>query len=151
MADDGAEVDLYRDTWVRYLGYANEVGEAFRHIVPKSIVALSYGISGSYVLADAMSKSRIEAQEEDGAPVKTFADVVIWQGLASVAIPGFTINRICKGVGYLCKNMPAKPRGIIVTGAGLLAIPFIITPIDKGVDKAMEHGIRPYILDHIDI
>ena len=26
-------VDIYRDTPVRYLGYANEVGEAFRALV----------------------------------------------------------------------------------------------------------------------
>jgi len=28
-----AEVDIYRDTPVRLLGYANEVGEAFRALV----------------------------------------------------------------------------------------------------------------------
>ena len=28
-----AEVDIYRDTPVRFLGYANEVGEAFRALV----------------------------------------------------------------------------------------------------------------------
>ena len=27
------EVDIYRDTPVRFLGYANEVGEAFRALV----------------------------------------------------------------------------------------------------------------------
>ena len=30
---EGAEVDIYRDTPVRLLGYANEVGEAFRALV----------------------------------------------------------------------------------------------------------------------
>lgn len=151
MANEEVEVDLYRDTWVRYLGYANEVGEAFRNLVPKSVVLGTYAISGSYVLADALSKSKIEAKEEEGTSVRTFTDVVIWQGLASVAIPGFTINRLCKGVGYLCKSLPSKQKSVIVTGAGLLAIPFIISPIDHGVDKAMDHGIRPYILDHINV
>jgi fission process protein 1 len=33
-AEDDGEVDLYRDTNVRYLGYANEVGESFRFIFP---------------------------------------------------------------------------------------------------------------------
>jgi fission process protein 1 len=28
--DSTQEVDLFRDTPVRYMGYANEVGEAFR-------------------------------------------------------------------------------------------------------------------------
>ena len=31
--DKTAEVDIYRDTPVRLLGYANEVGEAFRALV----------------------------------------------------------------------------------------------------------------------
>ena len=30
------EVDIYRDTPVRFLGYANEVGEAFRALVSVS-------------------------------------------------------------------------------------------------------------------
>ena len=32
-ATPAAEVDIYRDTPVRLLGYANEVGEAFRALV----------------------------------------------------------------------------------------------------------------------
>ncbi|XP_045145560.1 mitochondrial fission process protein 1 isoform X2 [Echinops telfairi] len=53
-----AERDLYRDTWVRYLGYANEVGEAFRSLVPAAVVWLSYGVASSYVLADAVDKGK---------------------------------------------------------------------------------------------
>uniref|UniRef100_A0A2I3FUA3 Mitochondrial fission process protein 1 n=1 Tax=Nomascus leucogenys TaxID=61853 RepID=A0A2I3FUA3_NOMLE len=53
----GAERDLYRDTWVRYLGYAN-VGEAFRSLVPAAVVWLSYGVASSYVLADAIDKGK---------------------------------------------------------------------------------------------
>ena len=29
--EDNKEVDIYRDTPVRFLGYANEVGESFRY------------------------------------------------------------------------------------------------------------------------
>uniref|UniRef100_A0A8C6AZT1 Mitochondrial fission process protein 1 n=2 Tax=Odontoceti TaxID=9722 RepID=A0A8C6AZT1_MONMO len=61
----GAERDLFRDTWVRYLGYANEVGEAFRSLVPVSVVWLSYGVSSSYVLADAIDKGK---KARDGFP-----------------------------------------------------------------------------------
>lgn len=32
------EPDIMRDTLVRYLGYANEVGESFRAIAPKLVV-----------------------------------------------------------------------------------------------------------------
>uniref|UniRef100_A0A452HT58 Mitochondrial fission process protein 1 n=1 Tax=Gopherus agassizii TaxID=38772 RepID=A0A452HT58_9SAUR len=53
-----AETDLYRDTWVRYLGYANEVGESFRAIVPISLVWASYGVATTYVMADAIDKGK---------------------------------------------------------------------------------------------
>ena len=148
---DPEEVDIYRDTPIRYLGYANEVGEAFRNLVHKNAVRFSYLVSASYVLADATSKARKEKDLVDGKPIRTFADVLIWQGLASVAIPGFTINRICWGLGKALQKLPANKRSVIVTGSGLLAIPFIIKPIDKGVDLLMEKGVRPYALKHIHV
>ena len=37
-------------------GYANEVGEAFRSLVPLRVVYLSYAVSSSYVLAHAAAK-----------------------------------------------------------------------------------------------
>ena len=145
------DVDIYRDTPVRYLGYANEVGEAFRNLVHRNVVRFSYLVSASYVLADASSKARKEKEVLDGKPIRTFADVLIWQGLASVAIPGFTINRICWGVGKMTSRLPAASRSVIVTSSGLLAIPFIIKPIDRGVDVLMEEGVRPYALKHIHV
>ena len=148
MTDEDKKVDIYRDTPLRYLGYANEVGESFRNLVHRNVVRFSYLVSVSYVLADASSKCNLERDKPDGAPIRTFVDVLIWQGLASVAIPGFTINRICWGVGKIVKNMPAKQRSVVVTGSGLLAIPFIIKPIDHGVDVLMERALRPYALNH---
>ncbi|XP_078687661.1 mitochondrial fission process protein 1-like [Branchiostoma floridae x Branchiostoma belcheri] len=55
MADSGTkkEVDIYRDTLVRYLGYANEVGESFRALVPVSVVWGSYAVATAYCTADA--------------------------------------------------------------------------------------------------
>ena len=37
-------------------GYANEVGEAFRHTVPVRVVHLSYVLASSYVVAHAASQ-----------------------------------------------------------------------------------------------
>ena len=144
---DTSEVDLYRDTPVRYLGYANEVGEAFRAVVHANVVRASYAVSGTYVLADATSKARAESQLSDGRPVLTFVDSLIWQGLASVAIPGFTINRLCWGVGRLLKGyshlFSSRTRSVMIIGSGLLAIPIIIKPIDHGVDVLMDKVVRP--------
>lgn len=40
------------------LGYANEVGEAFRALVPVSMVWASYAVATAYVSADAVDKGK---------------------------------------------------------------------------------------------
>lgn len=75
-------------------------------------------------------------------------DVVTWQLLASVAIPGFTINRICWAVGRGIKMAKFKHKfaKIIPTVIGLASIPFIIHPIDKGVDVLMDSTYRKFLM-----
>ena len=43
------ERDPWRDTFLRYLGYSNEVGEAFRPLVSRSVVIGSYLVAFTYV------------------------------------------------------------------------------------------------------
>ena len=83
-------------------------------------------------------------QPEDGAskelgihsPYKAFVDTIIWQGLASVIIPGFVINRTCALSRlllhqFLRRKLSPDVRKWTVTGIGLGSIPFIISPIDR--------------------
>ncbi|XP_062999841.1 mitochondrial fission process protein 1 [Elgaria multicarinata webbii] len=143
--------DLYRDTWVRYLGYANEVGESFRAIVPVSLVWASYGLATAYVTADAVDKGKKAAAttpQEEGRTTRAAVAVVdtfVWQALASVVIPGFTINRVCAASLYLMGSMtrwPVSVRKWATTAVGLSAIPFIIKPIDRSVDFLMDSSLR---------
>lgn len=60
IAAEEAEVDIWRDTPVRYLGYANEVGEACRAFLPGWGVPASYALAISYVLADTADKAAKE-------------------------------------------------------------------------------------------
>ncbi|NXA11690.1 MTFP1 protein, partial [Sapayoa aenigma] len=167
-----AEPDLYRDTWVRYLGYANEVGESFRSLVPVSVVWASYGVATAYVTADAIDKGRkaatvsatpaltppplpspppltpvspqVHAQDPTRVGVAV-VDTFVWQGLASVAIPGFTINRLCASSLALLGTLtrwPLPVRRWATTALGLAAIPLIITPIDRTVDFLMDSSLR---------
>ena len=74
-------------------------------------------------------------------------DTIIWQGLASVAIPGFTINRICAYSGLLLKKStkwPGPVRHWTTTFIGLACIPIIIKPIDRSVDCFMESSFRKW-------
>ncbi|NWS43210.1 MTFP1 protein, partial [Probosciger aterrimus] len=169
-----SEPDLYRDTWVRYLGYANEVGESFRPLVPVPVVWASYGVATAYVTADAIDKGRraatvsvtppapltapsphpdpccsCQAHAQDPAQATrvgvAVVDTFIWQSLASVAIPGFTINRLCAASLVLLGTLTRWPlplRRWATTALGLATIPVIITPIDRTVDFLMDSSLR---------
>uniref|UniRef100_A0A0A9YUQ1 Mitochondrial fission process protein 1 n=2 Tax=Lygus hesperus TaxID=30085 RepID=A0A0A9YUQ1_LYGHE len=153
MSEGGEDVDIFRNTPVRYLGYANEVGEAFRSVIDKKLVWASYGIASLYVLADTMCKAatvwKSEGQNNrNKAAIKVGADVLLWQSFASVIIPGFTINRICAGTKYMLKRSRlSKLSSPITVAVGLASIPLIIHPIDRSVDHAMDLAIRPLIKD----
>ncbi|XP_059480863.1 mitochondrial fission process protein 1 [Neocloeon triangulifer] len=148
---DEKEIDIYRDTPVRFLGYANEVGEAFRTLVHKNVVHSSYGVASLYVLADTVDKSKKMYNANQDNPERTkkvmiaAGDTLVWQALASVIIPGFTINRVCAGSYFLMKRFKLAPkpaRKWLTTAIGLACIPFIIHPIDNLVTVSMDMTIR---------
>ena len=49
--------DIYRDSPLRYMGYANECGEAFAAWLPPFGVPATYGVAAVYVLADTFDKA----------------------------------------------------------------------------------------------
>ena len=55
-ASSDAAVDLYRDTPIRFLGYANELGESFKPLIPRVAYFGTYGVACAYVAADANDK-----------------------------------------------------------------------------------------------
>ncbi|XP_013090356.2 mitochondrial fission process protein 1-like [Biomphalaria glabrata] len=145
------EYDVFKDSLLRYLGYANEVGESFRFMVPVKVVWFSYFVSSGYVIADALDKGykvwKKPFQREEKRLEKTAIatiDTLIWQGLASVVIPGFTINRICWATNKLMTRtalpQPVKKWSVVVVGIG--SIPFIVKPIDRAVDLLMDSTLR---------
>ncbi|XP_023015204.1 mitochondrial fission process protein 1 [Leptinotarsa decemlineata] len=146
-------LDLYRQTPIRYLGYSNEVGEAFRSIIGRKWVNFSYAVASFYVLADTADKSaksyKIHYDEikHTKKVLFTTADTLIWQLLASVILPGYTINRVCALSGFLINRSRKVPKNTskwIVTGIGLITIPFIIKPIDRFVDYALDSSLRKF-------
>merc|ERR1712012_326280 len=155
-SEQKTEVDIYRDTPVRLLGYANEVGEAFRALVNVKFVYASYGLASAYVLADTndkASKAKKLLGDSEGALSKVGVaafDTLVWQALASVIIPGFTINRICAAsLLTLAKTAPKVPlntRKWLTTFVGLGVIPFIIHPIDSLVHYGMDNTTRKWIV-----
>jgi len=138
-------VDLYRDTFVRYVGYANEVGEALRPVYPK-VVRPSYGMAFGYVVADTLDK--VGKKRADQAPmedvVRSGVDCLLWQTLASVLIPGKVINVVTAGSAKALAKSSAAPllKKWGPTVVGLATIPLIIHPIDTAVDCLFDNTLR---------
>ena len=168
------DVDLFRDTMVRYAGYANELGEAFGPLLP-AFVPFSYAIAVSYVAADAIDKVRrargiYKDQEVAMCSAIDGLDAFVWQMLvrravppgpapcfsrivpqASVVMPGFTIHQVVAIVGNLvdAAGLDGGAAAVLPTLAGLAAIPCIMTPLDELAEVAMDAGPRrvtgPYL------
>ncbi|XP_023304008.1 mitochondrial fission process protein 1 [Lucilia cuprina] len=142
------EKDLYRDTLVRYLGYANEVGESFRNLVSKNVVRGSYVVATGYAVADTVDKTYKDFKQSSSVSSAgiTAVDVFLWQMLASVSIPGFTINRITYFSGQLLRKVNAKKSIVkfLPVAIGLSSIPFIIHPIDHFTDYLMDNTYRKF-------
>jgi mitochondrial fission process protein 1 len=143
-----SEKDIWRETSLRYLGYANEVGEAFGPIFPK-YVRPSYAVAFGYVGCDTADKTwkSIKRGESGTATLKTSADALIWQTFASVLIPGKVINLITNSSANMLKSqsfarLPIPIRTWAPTAIGLATIPFIIHPIDHAVDYVMDNTLR---------
>lgn len=179
---DEQSYDIFRDSPLRYLGYANEVGESFRYQYPK-FVTPSYILAFGYCFADAMTsgyetyhqqqqpqqkQQKTKKKENDDVVVSTSplfdatiatADTLIWQSLASVTIPGFTINMIVRACRFVVQQqqqsssslsqkitrspmMTATVMKWFPTCVGLASIPLIIHPIDRMVDYLMDSTFR---------
>lgn len=159
IPDEDGEVDLYRDTALRYAGYANEVGEAFAPLVPGWVVPASYGVAITYVVADTIDKTRKAyggtKYTEDSilscAAIEGI-DALIWQLAASVALPGYTIHQIVAIAVTLLDALGLSGDPVvdaIPTAIGLATIPFIVKPLDELAEVGMDVTLRkiwtPYL------
>jgi fission process protein 1 len=171
---DDAPVDIWRDTPLRYLGYANELGESFRPLF-RSLVLPSYMVAIGYCLADTADKtSKAHQVHKETAPaaavangdaaassvaladkvpvpvVHAFIDTLLWQGVASVMLPGLVINRTVwaasRGFNTQAVRSAVSPSVIkwAPTLIGLAIIPLIVHPIDEFVHNVMDCTTRKY-------
>ena len=139
-------VDPYRETSLRYMGYANELGEAFTSYLPEWGLPASYCVAASYVMFDTIDKGQkaFDAAEEEDKLTDTLrisTETLTWQMLASVFWPGSIIRVIVN----MAAHMAGDDQPFLPTLVGLAAIPLIIKPIDTTVDKLMETSISKVI------
>jgi len=139
-------VDPYRETSLRYMGYANELGEAFTTYLPEWGLPASYCVAASYVMFDTIDKGQkaYDAAEEEDKIIDTLrisTETLTWQMLASVFWPGSIIRVIVS----MAAQMTGDEHHFLPTLVGLAAIPVIVKPIDTTVDKLMESSISKVI------
>ena len=170
--------NIFRDTPLRYLGYANEIGESFRYQYPRYVVP-SYVVAFGYCLADATStgyhtyysqsrhkngtnnrnhyndgtdENKYEQLRIRRTMVSTL-DTLLWQSLASVLIPGYVIHTIVKITKYSIPQQLRVPfviRTWLPTIIGLGAIPFIVHPIDQTVDYLLDNTARSFYRHYLE-
>lgn len=114
----------------------------------------SYSVAFAYVLGDTYDKSRAagkkasaEGQKPTPLMITSALDVVSWQTMASIAIPGFAINRVVAATGMAFRHAGRQP-GWAPTLLGLATIPVIVKPIDAFTDAVLDHSLRPAIEEY---
>ena len=147
------EYDIFKDSLLRYVGYSNEIGEAFRPIVPRFIVNYSYVIEFGYFIGDIFHKGHKAYhinKHDDNVYLKVSkagAYTIVWQFFASALIPALAINRIVWMMGKLTnrysKNINVKKY--IPTMIGLIVIPVMPLVLDPFVDKIMKKSLERYV------
>lgn len=147
-----------------YLSYAVSSGYVVSHAIAKGLSTRSRKEQNNCMLESGSTSGRVKdtsiglhnsnssvhqsGQKQNwllsptyslSAPVSATAaivDTLLWQGLASVVIPGLAINRLCAGCRVLLNRratqvLNQQVRQWLVTGVGLCSIPLIIHPIDR--------------------
>lgn len=148
--------NIFRDSFLRFAGYANEVGESFRYQFPRFVLP-SYIVSFGYCLADAGSTgystyvnyfdSEIKRDDTTGMQnaLRATVDTLLWQALASVILPGATINLVVRASHLVVRRTTIGSTlwaKWFPTATGLASIPFIVKPIDLAVDMLLDNSTR---------
>ncbi|ORX34449.1 mitochondrial 18kDa protein [Kockovaella imperatae] len=146
----------------RYTAYTSDVGEAFRPVVPPIVVTAAYGISWAYLIGDVgfttykssqLGPSPLEAVNMS-EPTRLGLVAVkrsVFQGIASMALPAFTIHSSVKFAGRQfakASNPTLRRWGPTVVGISIVpALPYLFdhpveTAVDMGFDKIEEMFFR---------
>lgn len=148
----------------RYVAYTSDIGESFRPVAHPNWVRAAYGISWAYLIGDVSYegyKARVRNQrilnpqsDEDKKEAEAhpnrmvpaiddyrtvMAQRAIFQGVASMGLPAFTIHSIVRYSGRAMKNVKnVRLRTWGPIGLGLAAVPALPYMFDHPVEYATE-------------
>ncbi|KAH9947297.1 mitochondrial 18 KDa protein-domain-containing protein [Amylocystis lapponica] len=134
----------------RYIAYTSDIGEAFRPVVPPAVVTAAYGVSWLYLAGDVGYES-YKAHRRGPSPIEAthFSEPTrigmiavkraVFQSIASMALPAFTIHTAVKQAKKAfvnTKNPRVKVWG--PTATGLAIVPVLPYLFDKPVEHATD-------------
>ncbi|KAK9365385.1 mitochondrial 18 KDa protein-domain-containing protein [Lipomyces kononenkoae] len=140
----------------RYVAYTSDIGESFRPVVTPAVVTAAYGISWAYVLGDVAYegyKARLHEQvfleakargddmsgKEKPNWMLTMVQRGVFQSIASMGLPAFTIHSTVKYSGIAMKNVKnVRLRTWGPVGLGLAVVPALPYLFDEPVEEAVE-------------
>jgi mitochondrial fission process protein 1 len=126
--------NIFRDSPLRYAGYANEVGESFRYQLPRFVLP-SYVIALSYCLGDAFctgyrscfkdvpsinhrnEKHSTQETERRKQALYQALDALAWQTAASVVLPGAVIHIVVKLTRAMVISATSSSTAAVATAA----------------------------------
>lgn len=132
----------------RYVAYTSDVGESFRPVAHPWLVRAAYGISWAYIIGDVthegykaycQQKSLLESSKVQHIPPledyrTVMAQRAVFQSIASMGLPAFTIHSVVKYSGKALKNAknptirtwgPIGVRLDLIDGWNLFTDPYI--------------------------
>ncbi|WRT64967.1 uncharacterized protein IL334_001908 [Kwoniella shivajii] len=134
----------------RYTAYTSDVGEAFRPVVPPYLVTAAYGISWAYLIGD-VSFTTYKSSQFGPTPLEAanmseptrLAMVAVkrsvFQGIASMALPAFTIHTAVRQAGkQFAKSSNPTLRRWGPTSVGIGIVPFLPYLFDHPVETATD-------------
>ncbi|KAL0255521.1 hypothetical protein I308_100325 [Cryptococcus tetragattii IND107] len=134
----------------RYTAYTSDVGEAFRPVVPPWVVTAAYGVSWAYLIGD-VSFTTYKSSQLGPSPIESanmsertrLAMVAVkrsvFQAVASMALPAFTIHTAVKYAGRaFAKSQNATLRRWGPTAVGIGIVPALPYLFDHPVEQATE-------------
>ncbi|KAI5812037.1 mitochondrial 18 KDa protein-domain-containing protein [Pyronema omphalodes] len=133
----------------RYVAYTSDIGESFRPVAHPYLVKGAYGVSWLYLLGDVANEGYKAHQKQTApdaapvAPIEDFKTVMVqralFQGIASMGLPAFTIHSVVKYSGQAFKNAQNKTlRTWAPIGLGLGVVPALPYMFDEPVEHAVE-------------
>jgi fission process protein 1 len=133
---------------VRYLAYTSDFGEAFRPVVHPMVVRGAYGVSWAYVLGDVGFESYQLSNHHGVGGADLYAMTakrMVFQSIASMALPAFTIHTVVHEMKKVCKKA-GKYQKWGPSACGLAIVPFLPLydhPVEHVIDTCFNWMYKP--------